>query len=121
MIVKGQVFDEKMKWLQDANIEVVGENQFAIADEYGEFIVNANSENSQLKFTFIGYDYDIISVKTLNKTGFIELLPKTITLDEVDIYGNKKSKNNIVAIILVLIAILLIAKSSNREPLKVKI
>jgi hypothetical protein len=122
MKVTGQTYDNDMKWLPSVNIEVVGENSHAISNSYGEFEINAANENSQLKFSFVGYDFDIVTVKDFNKTGFIELYPGNQELPEVSFSSTKKTKDNSMLILLAVLAVGVAIKFGlKKKPLKVKV
>ncbi len=121
MKIKGQIFDNNMKLLPYANIAIVGENSFATADDSGSFEINAANENSQLKFSFVGYDFDIVSVKDFNKTGFIELYPNATVLDDIS-FSTTKTKDSSLLIILALLAVGVAIKFGlKKKPLKVKV
>jgi hypothetical protein len=121
MKVKGQTFDNNMKFLPNVNIEVVGEKQYATSNNDADFEINVANENSQLKFSFVGYDYDIVSVKEFNKTGFIELYPSATELEEVSYSTNKKSSNNYLIILAIIAVGLVIKYGTKKKPLKVKV
>lgn len=95
MIVSGSVFDNDMKIIPNVNVVVLNENRSTTANIDGKFSIKVNSENSQLRFSHAGYDYDTISVKEFNKLGYINLLPPT--LPEIIIpnpYTNTKKTDN---------------------------
>jgi hypothetical protein len=78
MIVTGNVFDNDMKIIPNVNVVVLNENRSTTADVDGKFSVKVNSENSQLRFSHAGYDYDTISVKEFKKLGYINLFPPSL-------------------------------------------
>lgn len=122
MKITGQIFDENMKFLGNANVEVVGENRNTSADGDGYFEIEVNSINSQLKFTHATKDYDTISVAEFQNNGYYwQLLPST--LEEVEVIGKPKQKSdNTAVIILGIIAFAIIIKvASKPKPVKVKI
>lgn len=91
--VQGSVFSNEMQIIPNANIEVVGENKFTTADASGQFEIYANSENSMLKFSHVGFDYDTISVAEFKQLGYIELYPTSLDGDFV-VYNNYKKPDN---------------------------
>ncbi len=119
MKVTGNIFDENMKFLPNTNIEVIGENIFTSADDYGQFEINVKDENSQLKFSHASKDFDTISVKEFNKLGYIQLYNHS--LDDV-LFSSTKNKDNSLLIILAIIAVGIAIKIGlKKKPLKVKV
>lgn len=121
MFINGQIFEYGMKILPNVNVEVVGENKFAIANGNGVFNIVAASENSVLKFSRTGYDYDTISVGEFQRNGsYIELYPSTTEIGEAVVQNDYKEKSNLLAWVLGSIAVAaIIALVVKKQPVKV--
>lgn len=91
--VTGSILDNEMGIIPFANIVVVNENKSTAADADGKFTIKANSENSQLRFSHAGFDYDTITVKEFNKLRYINLFPSSLP-EVVVINPTKKKKDN---------------------------
>lgn len=88
--ISGTVLGDVGEEIAGANIEVVGENRFATADNNGRFNIGVTSMNSILKFTHVSYEWDTISASEFKKTGKIILFLKTELLNEVTINPRPK-------------------------------
>lgn len=115
MIVSGSVLDNEMGILPNVIVTVLDENRETITDENGHFTIIANSSNSQLRFSLLGYDYDTISAGEFNQIGRIELYPSTTDLPEVIVNNNAKSSNAGLFAVLGVLAIGLIALASRKK------
>jgi hypothetical protein len=118
MLVIGSVLTNDYGILPNVNVEVVGEFQYTATDENGKFKINALSPASQLKFSHVGYDYDIVSVAQFqNDSNIMYLFPSTNELNDVIINNNAKSSNTL-AWILGTLAVIGIGFAISNKPKK---
>lgn len=90
--VTGSILDNEMGIIPFANVIVLNENKSTAADADGKFTIKANSENSELRFSHAGFDYDTITVKEFNKLGYFNLFPSS--LPGVVVINPTKKKND---------------------------
>lgn len=97
--ITGVVMDADKELLIGATVRIVGSNAGTITDIDGKFIINVPSSKSQLEFSYIGYETQIVSVNNKNKF-IITLQEETNALEEVVVvgYGTQKKESVVGAI-----------------------
>lgn len=120
MIVSGSTFDNEMGIIPNVNIQVVGENRSTTSDEDGRFTIAVNSNDSVLRFSHAGFDYDEATVSKFLIYGYINLYP--VGLDDAIVENNYKEDNTLLYVIGLGVAFLLgkVIFSNNPKAVNVK-
>lgn len=80
--VKGRVVDyETMEPLPSVHVRSMSNN--ATTDLNGEFTITVNSDDTYIKFSFIGYRNDSVSVSSLQDVGTIKLITDTKIMPDI--------------------------------------
>lgn len=92
MIISGSILNNDFAIIPFANVVVIGENRSTTSDKFGKFSIVVNNNDSILRFSHAGYDYDEVSAGAFLEFGYINLFPSQ--LDEVIIYNPNKPKSD---------------------------
>ncbi len=118
MIVKGQIFDENMKFLSNVNVTEVGTSNSTITNSSGEFTLqNVKSSNSDIRFSSVGFDYDTIKASFFDTNDYFQLYHSTTELADVTVSSanSTKSKDNTMWYLLGILAALGIYMANKKE------
>ena len=118
--VKGSVLDYEYRLLPGVNVEALGEQRYTTADNDGRFEIDVKSNNTQLRFTHAGYDYDTKKAGDFFLDSTMILFPTE--LDGAIVQNNyKKSKSSSSLWILGILGVAGAYLYTQNQPKKVKI
>ena len=118
MRISGTILTNEFEVLSNVNVYEVGTQNSTKTDPNGNFNIDVNSLNSDLKFTILGYDYDTVKADYFNKISVLQLYPSSILLDQINVSNNPKVKsdNNYLYLLGILGLTGFIIYLSNKKP-----
>jgi len=119
MKAQGQIFTNEMVIMPDVNVFELGTKNSTRTNSDGKFTINVANAKSQLRFSFVGYDYDTVDADYFIKNSYLELYPSKTALADVTISPKKKGDNTFFWILAIIGAGFVIKKMS-KKPIKVK-
>lgn len=121
MKITGTVYEYGGGTLPGTNVYEVGTTNAVSTDANGKFLINVAGPSSELKFSFIGYDYDTYVASQINGEK-VYLYPSTTEISEVEVPNPYKKKDNTIWWVLGALGIGIIAyKIGKEKPQKVKV
>ena len=132
--VTGTVYDTDYGALKNANVSLVTLNKGFYSEintvqtnTRGEFSINVPGNDSQIKFSYVGYDFDVLTAQEIIKNNSIVLYPQsTQTLPEAVVPNPKakpESDNSMLYLLLVALGlggVYLYNKKNKVQPVKMK-
>lgn len=103
MIVTASVYEYGADSLPGANVFEVGTNNGVSTNENGQFAIDVAGSDSQLKVSYIGYDWDTFRAGDINGKR-IYLYPNNEELEEVTVTNNYKKPDYTLWYILAAVA-----------------
>ncbi len=81
MTISGNLYDENMIAIENANVMDLATNFTVQTKADGSFILPIGDLNDIIKFSFVGYDFDTIKASDFN--GIFQIYHSSTTLDDV--------------------------------------